>query len=66
LPGSPEALASITASDLGPANGDTDSGACTYEPQASNGIVLVRAYRPDTRFPSVGYWVGLFNTYLMP
>jgi hypothetical protein len=61
-----EVLASITASDLGPANGDADSGACTYEPLASNGIVFVRAYNPDTRFPSQGYWVGLFNTYVMP
>ncbi|MGD0859828.1 MAG: Ig-like domain-containing protein [Terracidiphilus sp.] len=61
-----EVLASITASDLGPANGDADSGACTYEPQASNGIVFVRVYSPDTRFPSTGYWVGLFNTYVMP
>ncbi|MGA2351365.1 MAG: hypothetical protein ABSF70_13100 [Terracidiphilus sp.] len=61
-----EVLASITASDLGPANGDADSGACTYEPLASNGIVFVRAYSPDTRFPSLGYWVGLFNTYVMP
>lgn len=68
LPGSLEVLGSITASDLGPANGDADSGACAYayEPQASNGIVFVRAYSPDTRFPSVGYWVGLFNTYVMP
>jgi hypothetical protein len=61
-----EVLASITASDLGPANGDSASGACTYEPQASNGIVFVRVYNPDTRFPSTGYWVGLFNTFVMP
>ena len=57
-------LDSITASDLGPANGDADSGACTYEPQASNGIVFVGMYSPDTRFPSAGYWVSLFNTYV--
>jgi len=61
-----EVLASITASDLGPANGDADSGACTYEPLASNGIVFVRVYSPDTRFPGQGYYVGLFNTYIMP
>jgi hypothetical protein len=61
-----EVLASITASDLGPANGDADSGACTYEPLASNGVVFMRAYNPDTRFPSLGYYVGLFNTYVMP
>jgi hypothetical protein len=61
-----EVLASITASDLGPANGDADSGACTYEPQASNGIVFVRVYNPDTRFPSLGYYVNLYNTYVLP
>jgi hypothetical protein len=59
-------LASITASDIGPANGDADSGACTYEPLASNGIVFVRAYSSDTRFPGLGYYINLFNTYVMP
>ena len=61
-----EVLASITASDLGPANGDSQSGACTYEPLASNGVVFVRVYTPDTRFPSQGYFASLFNTYVMP
>jgi len=61
-----EVLASVIASDVGPANNDADSGACTYEPLASNGIVFVRAYSSDTRFPGLGYYVGLFNTYVMP
>ncbi len=61
-----EVLASITASDDGPANGDSASGACAYEPLASNGIVFVRAYSSDTRFPGLGYYINLFNTYVMP
>ena len=61
-----EVLASITASDLGPANNETGSGGCTYEPLASNGIVFVRSYRSDPRFPSLGYYTALFNSYAMP
>ncbi len=61
-----EVLASITASDVSPANGDSSSGACTYEPQTSNGVVFVRQYSQDTRFPSLGNSINMFNTYVMP
>jgi len=42
------------------------SGGCTYEPLASNGVVFVRTYNSDTRFPTLGSYVNLFNTYVMP
>ena len=62
-----EVLASITVSDLSPANGDSGSGACTYEPLSADGIVINRSYNaPDTRFPALGFYVNLFNTYVMP
>jgi len=61
-----EVLASITASDIGPANGDADSGACTYEPLAGTGIILNRSYSSDIRFPTLGYFNDIYNTGVMP
>lgn len=61
-----EVLASITASDVGPANNDAASGACTYDPQTSNGVLLVRQLTSDTRFPGQGFYTSIFNTYVMP
>jgi hypothetical protein len=61
-----EVLASITASDVSPANNDTAAGACTYDPQTSNGVIFVRQLSSDTRFPGQGFYAGLYNTYVMP
>jgi hypothetical protein len=61
-----EVLASITASDLSPLNGDAGIGGCTYDPLTSNGIVFVRQYNSDSRFPTLGFYVNLFSTYVMP
>jgi hypothetical protein len=61
-----EVLASITASDVGPANNDSASGACTYDPQTSNGVVFVRQLSSDTRFPGLGFYASIYNTDVMP
>ncbi len=61
-----EVLASITASDVSPANGDADSGACTYEPLANTGIILNRGYSNDIRFPSLGYFNDVYSSGVMP
>ncbi len=61
-----EVLASITASDVGPTNNDSASGACTYDPQTSNGVVFVRQLSSDTRFPGLGFYAGIYSTDVMP
>jgi len=61
-----EVLASITPSDLSEANGDAGIGGCTYDPNTTNGVVMVRQYNSDIRFPTLGFYVSLFNTYVFP